>query len=78
MLSIPQHAIFDWNEEIQGFILSAFYHGYATTQILGGFLIQKFGAKWVLGIGILSTALFTATVPVLTTCLGYSLFELSK
>lgn len=72
LLSFPQHAIFDWDEETQGFILSAFYYGYATTQILGGFLIQRFGAKWVLGIGMLSTALFTAIVPVLTRFGGIS------
>lgn len=72
LLSIPQHAIFDWNEETQGFVLSSFYYGYAATQILGGFLIQKFGAKWVLGIGMLSTALFTAAVPVLTRWGGMS------
>ncbi|CAK1547119.1 unnamed protein product [Leptosia nina] len=60
------HAIFDWNEELQGFILSGFYYGYGLTQILGGYLAEKYEGKWTLGIGLLSTAIFTIITPAVT------------
>ncbi|XP_045529361.1 putative inorganic phosphate cotransporter [Pieris brassicae] len=60
------HAIFDWNEEVQGFILSGFYYGYGITQILGGFLAEKYEAKWTLGIGLLTTAILTFLTPLIT------------
>nr|XP_026488454.1 putative inorganic phosphate cotransporter [Vanessa tameamea] len=60
------YAIFEWDEMTQGLLLSGFYYGYATTQVLGGYLAQKFGGKWVLGFGLLSTALFTFLTPIVT------------
>ncbi|CAH2106482.1 unnamed protein product [Euphydryas editha] len=60
------HAIFNWEEKTQGLLLSGFYYGYFCTQILGGFLALKFGSKWVLGIGLLSTAIFTFLTPIIT------------
>lgn len=59
-----QHAIFDWDESSQGLILSGFYYGYAMTQVPGGYLAERFGGKWTLGLGLLSTALFTFITPV--------------
>ncbi|XP_075232067.1 putative inorganic phosphate cotransporter isoform X2 [Lycorma delicatula] len=56
-------AEFDWDEETQGIILSAFYFGYIITHIPGGLLAQKFGGKHTLGLGIFSTALFTILTP---------------
>ncbi|KAL0841150.1 hypothetical protein ABMA28_014896 [Loxostege sticticalis] len=58
------YAIFYWDEKTQGLILSGFYYGYAATQVPGGYLAEKFGGKWTLGIGLLSTALFTFLTPV--------------
>ncbi|KOB74818.1 Uncharacterized protein OBRU01_08397 [Operophtera brumata] len=57
------YAIFDWDEPTQGLILSGFYYGYAATQVPGGYLAEKFGGKWTLGVGLLSTALFTFLTP---------------
>ncbi|XP_045772308.1 putative inorganic phosphate cotransporter [Maniola jurtina] len=57
------YAIYDWDEETQGFLLSGFYYGYVTTQVLGGFLAERYGGKWVLGVALLSTALFTFLTP---------------
>lgn len=59
-----QYGIFKWDEKTQGLILSGFYYGYAATQVPGGYLAEKFGGKWTLGIGLLSTALFTFLTPV--------------
>lgn len=57
------YAIFDWDEKTQGLILSGFYYGYAITQVPGGYLAEKFGGKWTLGVGLLSTAIFTFITP---------------
>ncbi|XP_026752401.2 putative inorganic phosphate cotransporter [Galleria mellonella] len=58
------YAIFDWDQSTQGLILSGFYYGYAATQVPGGYLAEKFGGKWTLGVGLLSTALFTFLTPI--------------
>ncbi|VVC45758.1 Sugar transporter, conserved site,Major facilitator superfamily domain,Major facilitator [Cinara cedri] len=54
---------FDWDDETQGKVLSAFYYGYIITHLPGGVLSQKFGGKHTMGIGILSTAVFTLMTP---------------
>ncbi|XP_055382752.1 putative inorganic phosphate cotransporter isoform X2 [Condylostylus longicornis] len=60
----PQTHLFDWSEQLQGTILSSFYWGYVITHLPGGYLCEKFGGKWVLSLGILSTAIFTLITPV--------------
>jgi MFS family permease len=42
---------FGWSSTTQGLVLSSFFVGYLTTQVLGGALADKFGGKWVLGAG---------------------------
>lgn len=54
---------FNWDEELQGVILSSFYWGYVITHLPGGLLAEKFGGKWTLSLGILSTAFFTLITP---------------
>jgi ACS family sodium-dependent inorganic phosphate cotransporter-like MFS transporter 5 len=39
---------FPWPKHIQGHVLSAFFYGYLASQIPGGLLAERFGAKWVL------------------------------
>ncbi|XP_053961369.1 putative inorganic phosphate cotransporter [Anastrepha ludens] len=56
--------IYEWSEELQGYILSSFYIGYIVTHIPGGLLAEKFGGKWTLSLGILSTAFFTVITPL--------------
>lgn len=41
---------FGWSSTTQGLVLSSFFVGYLTTQVLGGALADKFGGKWVLGV----------------------------
>jgi ACS family sodium-dependent inorganic phosphate cotransporter len=55
--------LYDWDETTQGLILSSFYWGYAITHLPGGVLAEKFGGKYTLGLGILSTAVFTLVTP---------------
>ena len=48
---------FDWSGDMRGVILSSFAYGYIATQLLGGYLAGRFGAKKTLFCGIvLSTA----------------------
>ncbi|CAG9768368.1 unnamed protein product [Ceutorhynchus assimilis] len=56
---------FDWNNEMQGYILSSFFYGYITTQLLGGYLSAKFGGKTIFGSGVAVTAALTVITPVL-------------
>lgn len=56
--------VYEWNEFIQGWILSSFYIGYVLTHVPGGVLAERFGGKYTLGLGILSTAIFTLLTPL--------------
>ncbi|XP_001600160.2 putative inorganic phosphate cotransporter [Nasonia vitripennis] len=55
--------LFEWSEYTQGIILSSFYWGYILTNLPGGLIAEKFGGKHTLGLGILSTAIFTISTP---------------
>ena len=51
--------------EQQGIILGSFFYGYITTQLLGGYLADRFGAKILFGVGVGCTAIFTViTAPI--------------
>ncbi|KAG7210886.1 hypothetical protein KM043_012367 [Ampulex compressa] len=56
--------VYDWDEYTQGIILSSFYWGYIVTHLPGGMMAERFGGKYSLGLGILSTAIFTLLTPV--------------
>ncbi|XP_012545589.1 putative inorganic phosphate cotransporter [Bombyx mori] len=56
--------LFEWSEATQGLILGSFYYGYVLTHIPGGMLAERFGGKWVLGLGLLSTAICTFITPI--------------
>lgn len=64
MSNFFQPVLFDWSEATQGLILGSFYYGYVLTHIPGGMLAERFGGKWVLGLGLLSTAICTIITPV--------------
>ena len=55
---------FFWNKSEQGLILGAFFYGYITTQVLGGWLAENFGGKHLYGLGILCTAALTLLTPI--------------
>ncbi|GAB0099993.1 MFS domain-containing protein [Sergentomyia squamirostris] len=64
---------FDWDSKLQGYILSSFYYGYITTQLLGGFLGSRFGGTLVIGIGIGFSAILALLTP-LAAKVHYGLF----
>ncbi|KAF0544038.1 MFS general substrate transporter [Gigaspora margarita] len=55
---------FNWSYITQGYILSSFFIGYLTTQVIGGALSDRFGGKWVLGIAAAIWTIFTLLTPI--------------
>jgi len=55
----PRDGPYVWPEDVQGWILNAFFWGYICTQIPGGYLAESFSVKWVFGWGIFLTAVLT-------------------
>jgi len=55
---------FPWDQNKQSQILGAFFYGYLVMQIPGGWLSERFGAKWVFGLGTLFTSLFSLLMPI--------------
>ena len=42
---------FDWSQTDQSLVLGSFFYGYVTSQLFGGFMVERFGAKRVFGVG---------------------------
>ncbi|KAJ8952110.1 hypothetical protein NQ314_007603, partial [Rhamnusium bicolor] len=61
--TIIQEREFDWDSELQGYILSSFFYGYITTQLFGGYLAARIGGKRIFGAGIAVTAGLTLITP---------------
>ncbi|XP_067676139.1 sialin-like [Haliotis asinina] len=64
---------FDWDNNLQGVVLSSFFYGYILTQLPGGYLATRFGGKYMFGGGIFVTALLTILTPVFATWSVYLL-----
>ena len=61
---IPMSEEAGWNETQKGIVLGSFYIGYMVTQIYGGVLSDRIGAKIVLGTGLVVWSLFTLITPL--------------
>ena len=61
---IPMAAEHGWTTTLQGAVMSAFFLGYLILQIPAGYLSDRFGGKWVLGLGVIFWSLFTLLTPV--------------
>lgn len=55
---------FDWDENTQGQILSSYFYGYLSFQVLGGRLCERFGAKWILAAGVAVPGILTFLTPL--------------
>nr|CAB3266122.1 sialin [Phallusia mammillata] len=55
---------FNWDAHDKGLVLGAFFYGYITTQLPGGYLAGKFGGKWLFGCGVMCTAVLTLLTPI--------------
>ena len=60
---IPMSEEAGWSETQKGIILGSFYIGYMVTQIYGGLLSDRIGAKIVLGVGLVVWSIFTLITP---------------
>ncbi len=56
---------FGWLCCFQGSVLSAFFWGYTLTQVLGGYLSDRYGAQRVLLLAGIGWALLTFSTPVI-------------
>lgn len=54
---------YEWSQELQGLILSAFYWGYIVSHIPGGVLSAKIGGKYTIAIGMFIAIFFTLLTP---------------
>lgn len=54
---------YEWSQELQGLILSAFYWGYIVTHVPGGLLSAKIGGKYTIALGIFVATFFTLLTP---------------
>ena len=57
---------FKWNSKEQGLVLGGFAIGHSVTQLLGGFLAERFGGKWVFGCCTLLCSILNFILPILT------------
>jgi MFS family permease len=55
---------FIWPKNTQGTILSAFFWGYMSSQILGGYLASRFGGRLIIGLTVFGGSLLTLLSPI--------------
>src|SRR5215510_14534648 len=60
---IPMAEEFKWDQTTKGIVLSSFFYGYLATQVLGGWLADRYGGKAVLSFGVLWWSIFTMLTP---------------
>lgn len=67
--------MFEWTQEQQGYILSAFYLGYFIAHIPGGLLAERIGGKSVILLAIFLSSFLSIATPMAVTYGGaYALF----
>jgi MFS transporter, ACS family, solute carrier family 17 (sodium-dependent inorganic phosphate cotransporter), other len=64
---------FEWDSKQKGLILSSFFYGYITTQLVGGYLATKVGGNVIFGCGIGVTAFLTLFTPMAANLSIYAL-----
>jgi ACS family sodium-dependent inorganic phosphate cotransporter-like MFS transporter 5 len=67
-----QGPLFAWDEKTQSLILGSFFWGYIATQIPGGRLAERFGAKCLFGSAVAGASLATLATPLVATSFGYA------
>ncbi|XP_020610537.1 sialin-like isoform X1 [Orbicella faveolata] len=61
--SVEKDGEFNWDQKTQGLILGSFFYGYVITQVPGGWLAARVGAKYLFGFGVLCTSILTMFTP---------------
>ena len=55
---------FEWSQTDQSSVLGSFFYGYVVSQLFGGLIIEKYGAKWVFGVGTFIDAVLALCSPM--------------
>lgn len=55
---------FGWSNTRRGWVLSAFFAGYLVAQVPGGWLVNRFGGRIVMGVSLLWWSLMTLVTPL--------------
>lgn len=66
ILAMAAEPDLDWDEEVQGQVLSSFFYGYLATQVVGGLWARRIGGQRVLNLAVFVWSLFTALTPLAT------------
>ena len=64
-----------WNKEVSGMVLSSFFAGYVTSNILGGYFADKYGGEKVMLYGAMLWITMTALLPVFARYPGFFFFN---
>ena len=64
LAAIEMQNEFGWSDSQKGLVLSVFFAGYLATQILGGFLSNRFGGRTVFLLAVLLWSIFTVATPL--------------
>ena len=65
---------FNWNAKEQGIVLGAFYYGFILSVIPGGYLVERFGSKWIMLASIWGGVFCTFISPVVAKYGGVNAF----
>lgn len=63
-LQEPKAPVYDWTPEIQGILLSSLNYGSFLAPIPTGYVAGVFGAKYVVGLGLLISSVLTLFIPL--------------
>ena len=74
---IPMGEELGWSNTEKGIVLGSFYIAYMVTQIYGGILSDRIGAKIILGVGLITWSLFTLVTP-LAAAAGFTILILAR
>ncbi|GAB6019421.1 hypothetical protein CHUAL_001002 [Chamberlinius hualienensis] len=58
---------FVWDDSVQSLILGSYFWGYIITQLPGGIIVVKIGAKWTMAVSMVISSLLCLSIPIATT-----------
>ena len=61
--SIPMQAELGWDETTKGLVMGSVFLGYISSQLLGGWLVDRVGAARVMGLAVLAFSVLTLLTP---------------
>ena len=61
--SIPMQTEFGWDETTKGVVMGSVFLGYLSSQLLGGWIVNRIGAARMVGLAVLGFSLLTLVTP---------------